>query len=176
MEKPPVRRAEPLITSIMWRNLLPQSLYQIGVLLTLQFKGESIFGVDDKATEALIFNTFVLCQVFNEFNARKLEKNIFKGTNILFLGIIAVTIVLQVLMLKFWNKVSNEERLDWKQWYACFGIASFSWPIGWLAKRVDFQVLWELQLSLACKLSCKGSFHSDDVQPSEDGEMMTASI
>ncbi|KAB2625348.1 calcium-transporting ATPase 13 [Pyrus ussuriensis x Pyrus communis] len=176
MEKPPVGRTEPLIASIMWRNLLPQSLYQIGVLLTLQFKGETIFGVDDKATKALIFNTFVLCQVFNEFNASKLEKNVFKGTGKLYLGIIAVTIVLQVLMLEFLNKFSDGERLYWKQWSACFGIAAFSWPIGWVAKRLDFQVLWELQLSLACKLSCKGSFHSDDVQPSEDGEMMTTSV
>ncbi|RVX22342.1 putative calcium-transporting ATPase 13, plasma membrane-type [Vitis vinifera] len=80
MEKQPVGKAEPLITNIMWRNLLAQALYQIAVLLTLQFKGGSIFGVKDKIKNTLIFNTFVLCQVFNEFNARKLEKkNIFKG-------------------------------------------------------------------------------------------------
>ena len=42
MTKPPVGRTEPLITNIMWRNLLAQALYQIIVLLTLQFKGESI--------------------------------------------------------------------------------------------------------------------------------------
>ncbi|KAA8548700.1 hypothetical protein F0562_000384 [Nyssa sinensis] len=48
MEKPPVGRTEPLITNIMWRNLLAQALYQIAVLLTLQFKGESIFGVNEK--------------------------------------------------------------------------------------------------------------------------------
>ncbi|KAF2313906.1 hypothetical protein GH714_020460 [Hevea brasiliensis] len=44
MDKAPVGRTEPLITNIMWRNLLAQALYQIAVLLTLQFKGESIFG------------------------------------------------------------------------------------------------------------------------------------
>jgi Ca2+-transporting ATPase len=44
MDKPPVGRTEPLITNIMWRNLLAQASYQIVVLLTLQFKGESIFG------------------------------------------------------------------------------------------------------------------------------------
>ena len=45
MDKPPVGRTKPLITNVMWRNLLAQALYQIVVLLTLQFKGESIFGV-----------------------------------------------------------------------------------------------------------------------------------
>ncbi|KAF2313902.1 hypothetical protein GH714_020440 [Hevea brasiliensis] len=45
MDKAPVGRTEPLITNVMWRNLLAQALYQIAVLFTLQFKGESIFGV-----------------------------------------------------------------------------------------------------------------------------------
>ncbi|XVE81694.1 hypothetical protein DITRI_Ditri15bG0086100 [Diplodiscus trichospermus] len=48
MEKPPIGRTEPLITNIMWRNLQAQALYQIAVLLTLQFSGESIFGVTKK--------------------------------------------------------------------------------------------------------------------------------
>ncbi|CAL8077879.1 unnamed protein product [Prunus armeniaca] len=112
MEKKPVGRTEPLITNIMWRNLLPQALYQIAIILTLQFRGKSIFGVDDKVKDTLIFNTFVLCQVFNEFNARKLEtKNVFKGihTNKLFLGIIAVTILLQVVMVEFLKKSADTE-------------------------------------------------------------------
>ncbi|BFG13972.1 hypothetical protein CerSpe_002460 [Prunus speciosa] len=139
MEKKPVGRTEPLITNIMWRNLLPQALYQIAILLTLQFRGKSIFGVDDKVKDTLIFNTFVLCQVFNEFNARKLEKkNVFKGihTNKLFLGIIAVTILLQVVMVEFLKKFADTERLDWGQWGACIGIAAVSWPIGWVVKSI----------------------------------------
>ncbi|KAH8507643.1 hypothetical protein H0E87_009988 [Populus deltoides] len=89
MARTPVGRSEPLITKIMWRNLLAQALYQVSILLTLQFKGKAIFGVDEKIKNTLIFNTFVLCQAFNEFNARKLEKkNIFKGIhkNKLFFG------------------------------------------------------------------------------------------
>ncbi|CAL5413401.1 unnamed protein product [Camellia sinensis] len=69
MTKPPVGRTEPLITNIMWRNLLAQALYQIAALLTLQFRGKSILGVNQSVNNTLIFNTFVLCQVFNEFNA-----------------------------------------------------------------------------------------------------------
>ena len=64
----------------------------------------------EKVNDTLIFNTFVLCQVFNEFNARKLEKkNVFKGIhkNKLFLGIIAITIVLQVVMVEFLKKFAN---------------------------------------------------------------------
>ncbi|TYI66779.1 hypothetical protein E1A91_D09G249900v1 [Gossypium mustelinum] len=102
LEKPPVGRTEPLITNIMRRNLLAQALYQIAVLLTLQFNGESIFGVTKKVNHTLIFNTFMLCQVFNKFNSRKLEKkNVFDDIhkNKMFIGITGVTIVLQVVMV-----------------------------------------------------------------------------
>ncbi|KAL3505999.1 hypothetical protein ACH5RR_031381 [Cinchona calisaya] len=139
MDKPPVGRTEPLITNIMWRNLLSQALYQISVLLTLQFRGESIFNVSEKVNDTLIFNTFVLCQVFNEFNARKLErKNVFEGIqrNKLFLGIIGMTVILQVVMVEFLKRFANTERLNWGQWGACIGIAAASWPIGWIVKCI----------------------------------------
>jgi len=130
MAKAPVGRSEPLITRIMWRNLTAQALYQITILLVLQFKGRSIFGVDEKVNSTLIFNTFSLCQVFNEFNARKLEKkNIFTGLieNKMFLRIIGITILVQLIMV---------ERLEWRQWGACIGLAALSCPIGWLVKCI----------------------------------------
>ncbi|XP_074379780.1 putative calcium-transporting ATPase 13, plasma membrane-type [Apium graveolens] len=139
MDKRPVGRTEPLISNIMWRNLIAQALYQIVVLLTLQFGGEKIFNVNEKVKDTLIFNTFVLCQVFNEFNARKLEKkNVFEGIhkNKLFLGIIGITIVLQVVMVEFLKKFADTERLNWGQWGACIGIAILSWPIGFLVKYI----------------------------------------
>ncbi|XVE81699.1 hypothetical protein DITRI_Ditri15bG0086600 [Diplodiscus trichospermus] len=139
MEKAPVGRTEPLITNIMWRNLLAQALYQIAVLLTLQFSGESIFGVTEKVNDTLIFNTFVLCQVFNEFNARKLEKkNVFEGIhkNKPFMGIIAITIILQVVMVEFLKRFADTERLNWGQWGVCIAIAAMSWPIGCAVKCI----------------------------------------
>uniref|UniRef100_M1DIH0 P-type Ca(2+) transporter n=1 Tax=Solanum tuberosum TaxID=4113 RepID=M1DIH0_SOLTU len=139
MNKKPVGRTAPLITNIMWRNLMAQALYQIAVLLTLQFRGESIFGVSKRVNDTLIFNTFVLCQVFNEFNARNLEKkNVFKGIhkNKLFMAIIGITLVLQVVMVEFLKKFAITERLNWGQWGICIGFAAASWPIGWLVKCI----------------------------------------
>jgi Ca2+-transporting ATPase len=123
MAKPPVDRSWPLIARIMCRNLVGQVLYQVTILLAL-------FGGDEKVNNTLFFNTFVLCQVFNAFNARKVEKkNIFKGLlkNKAFLGIIGITVILQMIM---------EGRLDWRQWGACIGLAALSWPIGWLVKCI----------------------------------------
>ncbi|GKV43749.1 hypothetical protein SLEP1_g51001 [Rubroshorea leprosula] len=139
MKKPPVGRTEQLITNIMWRNLLAQALYQITILLTLQFKGESIFKVTEAVNDTLIFNTSVLCQVFNEFNARKLEKkNVFKGIhkNKLFLGIIGMIIVIQALTVEFLKRFAGTERLNWGQWGACIAMAAISWPIGSIVKCI----------------------------------------
>ncbi|EOY26435.1 Autoinhibited Ca(2+)-ATPase 9 isoform 4 [Theobroma cacao] len=112
MHKTPVGRREPLITNIMWRNLLIQALYQVTVLLALNFAGLSILHLKDDGNRAhafevkntVIFNAFVMCQIFNEFNARKPEEiNCFKGVtkNYLFMGIVGFTFILQVINLTF---------------------------------------------------------------------------
>ncbi|KAL9168725.1 hypothetical protein ABFS82_04G034000 [Erythranthe guttata] len=139
MHNPPVGRTEPLITNIMWRNILTQALYQISVLLVLQFKGRSMLGVDEKTKNTIIFNTFVMCQVFNEFNSRSLEKkNVFKGVlrNKLFVGIILVTVVLQAVMVELLKKFADTVRLSFAEWGVCVAMAAVTWPIGWLVKFV----------------------------------------
>ncbi|KAJ0930047.1 putative calcium-transporting ATPase [Helianthus annuus] len=115
LNKPPVGRVEPLITNIMWRNLHAQAIFQIIVLLTFPFKGKAIFNVDERVKDIIIFNTFVLCQVFNEFNSRKLEKrNIYKGIhkNRLFARIIGITLILQVVMMEF-EEVCGYRKIKW---------------------------------------------------------------
>ncbi|XP_026378540.1 putative calcium-transporting ATPase 13, plasma membrane-type [Papaver somniferum] len=139
MKAKPIGRTAPLISNVMWRNLMAQAIYQISVLLILQFKGKSIFKVDEKVKDTLIFNSFVLCQIFNEFNARKLEKrNVFEGIlkNRLFLGIIAFTLILQVVMVEFLKKFADTTNLNVVQWFTCIGIAAVSWPIGWFVKYI----------------------------------------
>ncbi|QHO11928.1 Calcium-transporting ATPase 8, plasma membrane-type [Arachis hypogaea] len=57
----------------MWRNLLIQAMYQVSVLLVLNFRGRSILGLThDKNDHAIkvkntpIFNAFVLFLVIDE--------------------------------------------------------------------------------------------------------------
>ncbi|XLS47888.1 hypothetical protein HN51_022246 [Arachis hypogaea] len=93
----------------MWRNLIIQAIYQVTILLILNFGWQSMNLGDDQyfkshslqVKNTLIFNTFILCQIFNEFNARKIDQmNVFKGVtkNRLFMEIVGVTFVLQVNM------------------------------------------------------------------------------
>ncbi|XP_014506792.1 putative calcium-transporting ATPase 13, plasma membrane-type [Vigna radiata var. radiata] len=139
MKMAPVGRVEPLITRVMWRNLISQAMYQVMVLLVLEFRGRSIFDVSEKVKNTIIFNSFVLCQVFNEFNAREMEKkNIFKGLgkNRLFIVIVSLTVGLQLVMVEFLKKFANTERLTWEQWGVCVSIGALSWPIGVLVKCI----------------------------------------
>ncbi|XP_060671418.1 calcium-transporting ATPase 12, plasma membrane-type-like [Ziziphus jujuba] len=149
IKRQPLGRKEPLISNVMWRNLLGQVVYQIVVVFTLMFKAKSILGVDDSEGEifflkrnALIFNAFMLCQVFNLFNARNLEsiKKVFKGIHrdITFLLIIVITISLQLAFVEFFLPSDDDyaiKRLK-KQWGICFGIAVISWPIDWVVKCI----------------------------------------
>ncbi|KAK2633009.1 hypothetical protein EUGRSUZ_L00753 [Eucalyptus grandis] len=51
MHRTPVGRREPLITNIMWRNLIIQAFYQVCVLLVLNFSGKSILKLNDESTQ-----------------------------------------------------------------------------------------------------------------------------
>ncbi|XP_057453394.1 calcium-transporting ATPase 9, plasma membrane-type-like isoform X2 [Lotus japonicus] len=144
MKRSPVGRREPLITNIMWRNLMVQAHYQVIVLLVLNFCGESILHQDSQTQtiqlkNTLIFNTFVMCQIFNEFNARKPEEmNVFRGVtkNRLFVGIVGMTFVLQIIIIEFLGKFTSTVRLDWKLWLASLCIGLFSWPLAIIGKFI----------------------------------------
>ncbi|KAH0935810.1 hypothetical protein HID58_012927 [Brassica napus] len=144
MDRDPVGRREPLITNIMWRNLFVQAMYQVTVLLVLNFRGISILNLDHKPNaervkNTVIFNAFVICQIFNEFNARKPDEfNIFQGVlrNHLFVGIICITIVLQVVIVEFLGTFASTIKLDWEMWLICIGIGSISWPLAVIGKCI----------------------------------------
>ncbi|TVU17563.1 hypothetical protein EJB05_33606, partial [Eragrostis curvula] len=130
MRRPPVSRTAPLISNAMWRDITAQAVFQVAVLLAIAFgTGEN----------AMIFNAFVLCQVFNEFNARQMEqKNIFGGLHRswMFLAVVAVTLALHVLMVEMLAKFVGTQRLSWAQWGVCGVIAIMSWPIAWVVKFI----------------------------------------
>lgn len=122
-----------------------QAAYQVSVLLVLNFRGKSILNLENssshsnKVKNTLIFNSFVLCQIFNEFNARKPdEKNIFGGItkNRLFMGIVALTLVLQILIIQFLGKFASTTRLNWKYWIISVVIGFISWPLAFLGKFI----------------------------------------
>ncbi|XP_021895927.1 calcium-transporting ATPase 9, plasma membrane-type [Carica papaya] len=146
MHRSPVGRREPLITNIMWRNILVQAMYQVAVLLVFNFAGLTVLQLNHDNREhavevknTMIFNAFVMCQIFNEFNARKPdEMNVFKGVtkNYLFIGIIAVTFILQIIIVTFLGNFASTVRISWKLWLASIGIGLLSWPLAAAGKLI----------------------------------------
>jgi Ca2+-transporting ATPase len=119
----------------------------VTVLLVFNFDGRKILNLDhnstkehaDKLKNTFIFNTFVLCQIFNEFNARKPEeKNVFEGftSNHLFMGIIGITALLQILIVEFLGKFTSTVRLNWNLWLLSIAIAIISWPLAFVGKFI----------------------------------------
>ena len=110
LTRKPYGRTKPLISRTMIRNMLGHAVYQLVVLYVLLFRADDFFDIEDgftattmcKATphSAMIFNTFVLMQLFNEINSRKVhgERNVFEGIfrNPIFVGIMVGTFIVQV--------------------------------------------------------------------------------
>ncbi|KAL6568665.1 Calcium-transporting ATPase 9, plasma membrane-type [Orobanche hederae] len=146
MDRTPVGRREPLVTNIMWRNLIIQAIYQVAVLLVLNFAGVSILNLDTNQREqanmvknTVVFNAFVLCQIFNEFNARKPEElNVFTGVtkNPLFTGIVGTTFILQIIIINFLGKFTSTVQLNLKLWVICLVIGIISWPLAVVGKFI----------------------------------------
>ena len=135
--KQPVGQGGKLITWAMWRNIITQASYQVAILVTIQFKGKAILGIRPKVNKSLVFNSFVLCQVFNLFNCRKLEKkNMFQGIkkNLWFWVAVAAIMGLQAAFIEIEHWVGGSARLNCAQWGTCLLIGMVSWVIDCIGK------------------------------------------
>ncbi|XP_033491259.1 plasma membrane calcium-transporting ATPase 1-like [Epinephelus lanceolatus] len=151
----PYGRKKPLISRTMMKNILGHGVYQLTIIFTLLFLGEKLFDIDCGRNAPLhappsehytiVFNTFVLMQIFNELNARKIhgERNVFEGVfkNPIFCSIILGTLLVQIVIVQFGGKPFSCVRLTIEQWLWCFflGIGSLLWgqlvssvPTSWL--------------------------------------------
>jgi len=96
LNRKPYGRTKSIISPLMLRNILGQSLYQLTIMFIILYAGQLFLGVEStvaavqqdphaarepSAQFTLVFNAFVLMTLFNEINARKLhgERNVFKG-------------------------------------------------------------------------------------------------
>ncbi|XP_032378790.1 plasma membrane calcium-transporting ATPase 1 [Etheostoma spectabile] len=151
----PYGRDKPLISRTMMKNILGHAVYQLTVIFTLLFVGEKLFNLDSGRNAPLhapssehytmVFNTFVLMQIFNELNARKIhgERNVFEGVfnNPIFCSIVLGTFIIQIVIVQFGGKPFSCVQLSIDQWLWCvfLGLGSLLWgqlvssvPTRWL--------------------------------------------
>ncbi|XP_036977060.1 plasma membrane calcium-transporting ATPase 1a isoform X1 [Acanthopagrus latus] len=139
----PYGRNKPLISRTMMKNILGQGVYQLIIIFTLLFAGEQMFDIDSGRNAPLhappsehytiVFNTFVMMQLFNEINARKIhgERNVFEGifNNLIFCSIVFGTFVIQIVIVQFGGKPFSCVALTIDQWLWCtfLGFGSLLW-------------------------------------------------
>lgn len=145
LKKKAIGRKGNFISNIMWRNIIGQVIYQLIVLGLLQYLGLDFLhfeGTEDEIDTQLgtmIFNSFVFCQVFNEINAREMEKlNVFAHTfdNWVFLLIITFTAVFQWIMVTFLGKFASTTPLTLQQWGITVGIGAVSMIVAVIVKVI----------------------------------------
>lgn len=134
----PVRGDEPLISNLLWRNIIGQGVFQLSVMFGLVQYGDVLFqvanhtasGGDASVHYTLVFNTFVMMQLFNQVNARKIygEVNVLNGIldNKLFVTILGAELLLQALIVQFGGEAFGTRPLSFAQWAACIGIGTLS--------------------------------------------------
>lgn len=98
----------------------------------------------------MVFTTFVMLQVFNMLNARKIndEANIFSGVtdNPMFMTIWLGIFVVQIFISQFTADVFQVHRqgLTLTQWAICIGLGLSSWVVSLIAKYVPDTLCPEL--------------------------------
>uniref|UniRef100_A0ACD5XFI1 Uncharacterized protein n=1 Tax=Avena sativa TaxID=4498 RepID=A0ACD5XFI1_AVESA len=141
MLRPPVGRGDNFITNVMWRNIAGQSIYQLAVLGTLLFKGDSLLQMnsDNELLNTFVFNTFVFCQVFNEVNSREMEKiNVFSGmfSSWVFSAVVAATVGFQVILVELLGTFAGTVHLSGWLWLMSVLIGSISLIVGAFLKCI----------------------------------------
>ncbi|CAF1094635.1 unnamed protein product [Adineta ricciae] len=148
LNRKPYGRTKSIISPMMMRNIIGQSLYQLAIMFIILYAGQNFLDVEStviklqsnphagrelSAQFTMVFNAFVLMTLFNEINSRKLhgERNVFKGIhrNPFFYGIWIFCFIAQILIVTFGSNVFSCERLDIKQWAwsLLFGVGSLLW-------------------------------------------------
>ncbi|XP_005987133.1 plasma membrane calcium-transporting ATPase 2 isoform X1 [Latimeria chalumnae] len=139
----PYGRNKPLISRTMMKNILGHAVYQLTIIFSLLFVGEQLFTIDNGRNAPLhsppsehytiIFNTFVMMQLFNEINARKIhgEKNVFDDIfrNPIFCTIVLGTFAIQIIIVQFGGKPFSCSPLQIDQWMWCIflGVGELIW-------------------------------------------------
>uniref|UniRef100_A0A4W6CBL3 Calcium-transporting ATPase n=1 Tax=Lates calcarifer TaxID=8187 RepID=A0A4W6CBL3_LATCA len=139
----PYGRDKPLISRTMMKNILGHAVYQLVIIFTLLFAGETFFDIDSGRNAPLhsppsehytiVFNVFVMMQLFNEINARKIhgERNVFEGIyrNPIFCSVVLGTFALQIIIVQFGGKPFSCTALTIDQWLWCvfIGVGELLW-------------------------------------------------
>lgn len=155
LERRPYPKTKPLLSKIMSKHMLGQSLYQLVILMLLTFVGDSMMNIksgryedlaDDekhKPTQhmTLVFNTFVWMQLFNEINCRKIhdEFNVFEGVmqNRVYVYVTILQILMQIFIIEATGDFFNCKPLTVGQWGVSIAFGAAALPLRMILRQLS---------------------------------------
>jgi len=158
LDRKPAKRTAPLISTIMWKMIIGQAIFQLVVTFILYYAGPSIlkYEVNGPEIRSLVFNTFVWMQIFNMFNNRRLDNkfNILAGVhrNYFYLAILAIMVGCQAMIMYVGGQAFSIDRLNGKDWGISIVLSALCLPWAvlirlfpdvWFEKTVKFTT-WPL--------------------------------
>lgn len=145
LDRPPYRRDASLISLPMWRNIVIQASYQLAMLGFLLRFGSELFECVDGSTKhfTIIFNAFVYCQIFNEFNAREIGDDFHPfrnlGKNPMFIGVILFTVTAQWVIVQYGGDFTQTTPLNIRTQLITILLGAVSIPLGFLMRLIPVE-------------------------------------
>lgn len=138
-QRKPEMRTASLISFIMWKMIIGQSIYQLIVCFVLWFAGSNL-GYAESQLRTLIFNVFVFMQIFKLINSRRIDNklNIFEGLhrNWLFMLMTLIMVGGQLIIIYVGGEAFVVVRLTSEQWAISIGLGIGSIPVGILIRLI----------------------------------------
>ena len=148
LEKPH-GRSERIISNRMWKHIMGQAVVQLVICFGLMYSGFNIPWTTGKVLPqsrqlyTIVFNSFVWCQLFNEFNARTINDkfNVFEGIHKspIFFVLWIISAGLQAVIVEFGGDAFKTSPLSWDQWLFCMAMGLSSLVAGVVLRLIPVQ-------------------------------------
>ena len=105
-------------------------------------KGPELYNCEDGSTQhfTIIFNAFVFCQVFNEFNAREIGDRFDPMGSLsgspMFLLVIAFTVLAQWASVEYGGDFTQITSFSMAEWGTTVGYGAMSIPMGFIMRLI----------------------------------------
>ena len=132
---PPRKSKAPFMTSDMIFNVFFTGIYMAAAVLfaeAVDLFGLGLYrdGMSDGEfalmKASVVFNSYVICQVFHMFNARSVRRGVSAICGVQnsrsFMAIMSLVVVVQVLFIQFGGKFMNVMRLPLRLWLNCIAL------------------------------------------------------
>jgi len=136
----------------MVKHILGQGVYQLAVMTWLLTQAPQALGIpphlhgDVSVHYTLVFNAFVLMQLFNQVNSRQIQDTGVVWTGLgrarLFQVVLASELALQVAIVQWGGAAFSTQPISIGQWFLCAGFGTGSLALRELLRRLPLETWW----------------------------------